>query len=192
MSALPPAPALLLAACLAPPGEPVDTWRRWWETGHPDTDGDSDPNRDSDDGTICAALEGEPDGLVPSWTGTCDTDLGYVPYEGHCYYNVESYTTWVVARASCRAGGGYLTTMQDAGENAFVHTLNIRPYKGGCDGDTEGTWTWITGEPWAYTNWNHGEPNNLGDEDCLDSYGDGLWNDMDCESVGLQYICEFE
>ena len=28
--------------------------------------------------------------------------------------------------------------------------------------EPSGGWTWVTGEPWSYTNWFPGEPNNTG------------------------------
>jgi hypothetical protein len=49
---------------------------------------------------------------------------------------------------------------------------------GGNDAVTEGTWVWETGEPWAYSNWNAGEPNNSGNEDYIMMYSSGLWNDV--------------
>ena len=33
------------------------------------------------------------------------------------------------------------------------------------DAASEGTWEWVTGEPFSYANWDGGEPNNQGDED---------------------------
>ncbi|MFH1469660.1 MAG: MopE-related protein [Pseudomonadota bacterium] len=150
----------------------------------------------ADDGAICAGLMGSDDGLVPTWTGACDSSLGFTAYGDHCYFAVATHTTWPDARASCRAAGGYLATPTDTSENAFLQTLNSRPYLGACDGDVEGTWTWITGEPWSYTNWATGEPNDTTTgEDCLEIGGSGtLWNDIWCDrySYGAGYVCEFE
>jgi hypothetical protein len=50
-----------------------------------------------------------------------------------------------------------------------------------------GGWQWVTGEPWGFTNWNAGKPNDLGgNEDCLTIYTKyaaaneppGTWNDV--------------
>jgi len=46
--------------------------------------------------------------------------------------------------------------------------------------DPAANWHWVTGEPWAYTNWDPAwpEPNNMGDEWCLAGWTtDGKWND---------------
>jgi hypothetical protein len=151
----------------------------------------------ADDGSICSSLMGGDDGLVPTWTGDCDTSLGYVQYGDHCYYGVTTYTIWEDARASCLAAGGYLATVTNSGENAVVEALNNRPFLGACDYDSEGAWTWITGEAWSYTNWVSGAPNNSGDEDCLEMYATttgGPWNDIWCSSDPWNegYVCEFE
>ena len=33
-------------------------------------------------------------------------------------------------------------------------------WAGGTDRGNEGTWKWVTGEKWKYTNWEPGQPNN--------------------------------
>ena len=161
-----------------------------------DCDGVAATGASMDDGTICATLMGTDDGLVPSWSGDCDSASGFASYGSHCYYAVSTHTTWPDARASCRVAGGYLTTVQDDEENTFIQSLNSRPYMGGCDGDTEGTWTWITGEAWSFTSWSSGEPNDYTTgEDCLENaYSGARWNDIWCDhySYGAGYVCEFE
>ena len=39
-----------------------------------------------------------------------------------------------------------------------------------------------------YTNWNRGEPNNKGGEDCVEIYSSGKWNDIACR--GKNALCE--
>jgi len=150
----------------------------------------------ADDGSICSSLMGSDDGLVPTWTGDCDAGSGFQQYGDHCYYAVSTQIDWADARASCVAAGGYLATIGDSGEDAFIQGLNNRPYLGGCDADTEGTWTWVTGEVWSYTAWGSGEPNDNGGEDCLEKYSSSsaVWNDIWCTGNGWNqgYICEFE
>jgi hypothetical protein len=81
------------------------------------------------------------------------------------------------ARNAASAMGGYLVTITSAGENDFVWNLvrqfpMISPWTGGFQvpGSPEpnGGWSWMTGEPFLYTNWAPGEPNNYrGIEDSL-------------------------
>ena len=149
-----------------------------------------------DDGTICAAQMGSDEGLVPTWPGACDPLQGYHAYGNHCFYPVFSSANWITARATCRAAGGYLSTIADEEENNFATTLSTRFNGGGCDADVEGTWQWVTGEPWTFENFSAGEPNDLGGEDCLagpqGTYG-GTMNDIDCTNNPWMegYTCEF-
>jgi hypothetical protein len=150
-----------------------------------------------DDGSVCSALMGIDDGLVPSWAGVCDTSLGYVAFDGHCYYAVATSTGWDDARASCIAAGGYLAVVTSSAENSVVMAMNDRPYLGGCDADVEGTWTWVTGESWSWDNWAAREPNNQGSrEHVLEMYATssgGPWNDITTTSPWNEgYVCEFE
>ncbi|MFO0829194.1 MAG: right-handed parallel beta-helix repeat-containing protein [Phycisphaerales bacterium] len=55
-------------------------------------------------------------------------------------------------------------------------------------------WTWVSGEPWSYTNWASGEPNNQGDEAGLEFYASGpvgQWNDK-TTGEAKQYILEWD
>ena len=104
---------------------------------------------------------------------------------GHTYRVVAkpSIISWNSANAEAQAAGGYLATITSAAENNFIFNLinnstfwtqtqnGHGPWIGGYQqpGSTEpaGGFTWVlqTGasvpEPFAYTNWETGEPNNL-------------------------------
>lgn len=62
---------------------------------------------------------------------------------------------------------GHLATITSAAENQFVSSIgDLRLYwLGGYQppGSQEpaGGWTWITGEPFAFNNWDVTEPNNV-------------------------------
>lgn len=75
--------------------------------------------------------------------------------------------------------------MADAAENAFLLTTfanapgSGRIWLGLNDVATEGTFVYTSGEPTTYTNWEPGEPNNVGDEDYVAMYsGNGRWVDV--------------
>lgn len=99
--------------------------------------------------------------------------------------------TWNDARTAAQnLGSGWdLATITSATENSFVKGLlpvanTVRQgsyfWLGGTDAVAEGTWSWVTGEAFGYTDWYAGEPNNYLDEDYLsyvtDSYA-WSWND---------------
>jgi cell division protein FtsB len=67
---------------------------------------------------------------------------------------------------------------------------------GGTDEKSEGVWEWITGEAWKFTKWAANEPNNLGDEDFLQTWGPSLdgnraWNDNQFDENRNGYILEY-
>jgi hypothetical protein len=104
--------------------------------------------------------------------------------------------TWLQAEALCEADGTHLIVIDNATENAFARTLNAtvdeHVWLGGGDHLVEGTFAWVTGQPFAFTRWGGTEPNNsLNIEDCLEIDNNGLWNDE--RTVGLMTyhtVCE--
>lgn len=97
---------------------------------------------------------------------------------------------------------GYLAAIRSSGENAMLYDnyggIFWEAWLGGYQ--TPGSppaenWHWVTGEPWAYTNWANGEPNDAnhtGDETYLQMWGfgttgPGKWND-DCNDTQLGNI----
>ena len=60
------------------------------------------------------------------------------------------------------------------------------------DIDKEGVYVWEDGSSITYNlGWGSGEPNNLGNEDCLTiRKGDGLYNDYKCETQDCHFICK--
>ncbi len=130
---------------------------------------------------------------------------------GH-YYSVQQITGptdgWLIARSQAQALVGPtgasvdLATISSSIENQFVFAGidsptywkldpaggNEGPNLGGYQLDKlnepAGDWAWVTGEPWSFTQWSSGEPNNSsGIEDYLTFYGLGPvrtsnWNDI--------------
>ena len=135
---------------------------------------------------------------TPSPTPTVTPDLRILnPANQHLYLYVKQEKSWHSAGEFCASRGGHLATIQDAFENQFISSLgsdNI--WLGATDEEKEGTWLWITGEPWKYTNWDAGEPNNMGNtgEDYLEigglSKNELLWNDT--ANGENNFVCEWE
>ena len=117
---------------------------------------------------------------------------------GHFYdvVSVPGTISWDSANAQAIDAGGYLATVTSKAENDFVFSLiNNATYWHGYSGPWLGgfqspattqpsaNWQWVTGEPWSYTAWQAGQPNDSGgkDENKL-QYGFAplvsTWNDI--------------
>ncbi|MEO5379037.1 MAG: C-type lectin domain-containing protein [Magnetococcus sp. DMHC-6] len=120
-------------------------------------------------------------------------------FNGHTYTYVDTKMTWTEAKANCESIRAHLATITSQEEDNFVYNFiiengGISSWFGASDAESEGTWKWITGEPWNYTNWHtsSGEPNNSGDEDYLSNYSNLIgWNDDKYYSIASS-ICESE
>jgi hypothetical protein len=112
-------------------------------------------------------------------------------YNGHSYYRSTGSATWTTARSNCLAMGGHLVTITTSGEQSFIFNIWPSGWIGLTDEVTEGTWRWVTGETYSYTNWNSGEPNNAGNEDYVQFVSNGKWNDLP-NNYNLPYVLEFE
>ena len=112
-------------------------------------------------------------------------------YNGHSYYRSTGVATWTTARTNCSNMGGHLVTITSSGEQSFIYNLWPSGWIGLTDEVTEGTWRWVTGETYSYSNWNSGEPNNAGNEDYVQFVSNGRWNDLP-NNYSLAYVLEFE
>ena len=112
-------------------------------------------------------------------------------FRGNSYYRSHARFTWEEARARAFREGGHLITIADQAENdvaAAAAKYGVSSYwLGLSDVEQEGSWQWVTGEPFSYENWAPGEPNNSADKEhygmiwsqCTDCGYDrlGTWND---------------
>jgi hypothetical protein len=116
---------------------------------------------------------------------------------------------------------GYLATSTSEAENNFIFSLisdpkfwfmgvwpaeySFGPWLGGYQIDKTqepaGNWQWVMGDPWSFTNWAEGEPNdNLGQEDYLHFFTNTnpgvltpgpTWNDAPNTNLLRGYIVEW-
>jgi len=137
---------------------------------------------------------------------------------GH-WYDIVSFpvATWAAARADATSkvdlGLSWdLATITSKAEQEFIATQLGPPPVGGTveywvggfqppgSLETAEGWSWVTGEPFVYTYWGGGEPNDIGGEDhlALDNRYFGVntppgwgWNDNDpTTSVIVGYVAE--
>ena len=92
--------------------------------------------------------------------------------------------------------GGKLFEPRDASENSEVSdnalSIGLEVFWIGIHDPTEGTFVYASNEsPVEYTNWGEGQPNNSGDEDCVEIgyISNDSWNDDKCDTP-LGLICE--
>jgi hypothetical protein len=111
-------------------------------------------------------------------------------FNGHSYYRSTGSMTWTDARQACTNMGGHLVTSTSLAENNFLFSLWPDGWIGLTDEITEGVWKWVTGEPYSWSYWNGGEPNNAGNEDYIQFVNGGRWNDL--PNASLPYVLEFE
>jgi hypothetical protein len=123
------------------------------------------------------------------------------PATGHSHYLL-SYNTWTASENEAIALGGHLVTINDAAENQWVYDSfipiarlhnspgangNVVLWIGLSDAETEGVFTWASGEPVSYLHWDVTQPNNNSNQDYVHMYGPipvfpatqhpGFWND---------------
>jgi hypothetical protein len=126
---------------------------------------------------------------------------------GHAYMICSVQAPWSVAESDCEKHGMQLVRVDDADENQWIHDAAFsfgvdRSWLGGSDLGAAGDWRWADGTQfWSghasgmsvgrlYTNWDSGEPNDMGDvEHCVVMFDKTTWNDDDC-FVSHRYVCE--
>lgn len=113
------------------------------------------------------------------------------------YFLNPQFMTGPQAQSFAQTLGANLISVQSASENSdLVTALANQGYSsnviwiGFSDAVTEGTFTWFDGAPVTYTNWAPTEPNNAGDEDCVQIYADGSWNDLACSGYNSMSVIE--
>lgn len=127
----------------------------------------------------------------------------YVTYEGHIYARYDMNLSWKLANTFCETAGGHLATITSEREKAVIEKLlEGAPFGkywiGATDADWEGGWQWITGEPFEWTDWDSGQPDNSDYEEEGENYlemGSGFgnhWNDNYGENTDGGFILEIE
>ena len=175
-------------------------------------DGNPDPGEQCDDGNLT-----ETDGCTSQCKKgvVCNSIVlpggdrfAVDPSSGHCYVSFDDdLTTFASAELSCEAAGplvyeGYLATITSGAEDSVVLSVQNtaqNPWIGAIDdaNDTDAIFAWVTGEPFGYSDFAPGEPD---DDVALGGLGEclhianpvGEWNDTNCDFVGFVAgrICE--
>lgn len=137
---------------------------------------------------------------------------GTSTYNGHSYKLFDISMNWHDAKEYCESQGGHLVTITSADEQQFVSTMASHSSKKniwlGATKNSDGKYSWVSGEPAQFSNWSKGEPSNYNNsEDCVMMYtysnsmvNLGEWNDV--ASTGgtvdgfklddIGFICEWD
>lgn len=130
--------------------------------------------------------------------------LTFERYNGHTYALYDNVVTWTEAKLICEVLGGHLAVVTSKDEQDAINTIISEAndttkngyWLGASDSSTEGTFEWITGEPFSdYSYWGSGEPTNGngGTEHYLEVYlKTNKWNDAKIDATNRGFICEFE
>ncbi|XP_072022133.1 uncharacterized protein [Amphiura filiformis] len=133
--------------------------------------------------------------------GTCK--VGWSKFNSKCYFfEHRARVTYAQASSECNSREAELVTITSQEEQDFL--VGGLKYFGIGDGGyyiglndrgAEGIFAWSDGTPFksrtSFTSWDGGEPNNVGNEDCvgLKPASGGDWNDYRCSEDLLAYIC---
>ena len=148
---------------------------------------------------------------MPEVIESCDMVRGSTVSElnGHCYRISEQELTFDAARDSCKQAGGHLVTISSEAENEFARDLHDgEHWIGASDGRLDGMpgvgpYSWVSGEPWEYSNWEAEQPNAFEtdcpeesiEDECFEHCGfqtdEGDWNDRSCWHA-IVAICEWD
>ncbi|XP_056622876.1 secretory phospholipase A2 receptor-like [Triplophysa dalaica] len=115
--------------------------------------------------------------------------------ESDRYFISNEEKSWSDSRRFCKDCGADLVIINTEEEQKHISSIvEGRVWIGLSDTENEGNMTWVDNTPLTKGFWNKGEPNNVGDEDCVEFMSSSEpvldnWNDLSC-SVERKWICE--
>ncbi|KAM9398924.1 CD209 antigen-like protein C isoform 4-T5 [Salvelinus alpinus] len=119
---------------------------------------------------------------------------GWRYFDSSLYFLSSEEKTWEESRQDCLERRADLVIINSIEEQTFVFNLHMRAWIGLTDSVTEGTWKWVDGTALTTRYWGAGQPDNSGQEDCVEIYyrqADPVqtWNDDKCTKYH-NWICE--
>ncbi|XP_026154124.1 macrophage mannose receptor 1 isoform X2 [Mastacembelus armatus] len=138
---------------------------------------------------ICKISSEKPPPTPGPGDGNCMT--GWIPYGRYCYYvsREKEVLSWPESDHACQFFKGHLVSIHSRAEVEFIRNLNYtktHPIWIGLTRDRNYGWGWTDKTSVGFFNWATGEPNaafhpgEVGEENCVEMYDDGRWNDNNC------------
>uniref|UniRef100_A0A8B9NY81 MRC1 protein n=1 Tax=Apteryx owenii TaxID=8824 RepID=A0A8B9NY81_APTOW len=120
---------------------------------------------------------------------------GWTKHGFYCYSMGQVPATFSEAKQVCEVNKGYLATVKDRYEQAFLTSvIGFNPAKyfwiALSDVEEQGTFKWADGEAVTFTNWNSGMPGR--ESGCVamrTGTSAGLWNILNCEEKNM-FLCK--
>ncbi|MGN6108862.1 MAG: C-type lectin domain-containing protein [Kofleriaceae bacterium] len=125
----------------------------------------------------------------------CPAEYAIVTGVAGRYSGLLPARNWPDARDACAAVGAQLfaptsdLSWQAVSTHAFGGPPNATIWAGIHDLDVEGSWQTLSGDAATYLPWHPGEPNDSGDEDCIEVFPKGTFNDQKCVAILNPYVC---
>ncbi len=117
------------------------------------------------------------------------------PAHHHAYRVFYDQQSWSEAKRSCERMGAHLATITSTHElDLTSNRVDVEVWIGASDEEKEGTFTWVTAEPFEFQAFISGELDKgapTARNDCVVLGVDGLWHDRAC-SKAFSYLCEVE
>nr|XP_006119616.1 macrophage mannose receptor 1 [Pelodiscus sinensis] len=120
---------------------------------------------------------------------------GWKSHGFYCYLIGHAFVTFSEAKKTCERSKGYLTTVKDRYEQAYLTSLiGLRPEKyfwiGLSDVEKQGTFKWSDGEAVLYTHWSPAMPGRKPGCVAMTTGSEaGLWHVQECEEKA-KFLCK--
>ncbi|NXJ46300.1 SFTPA protein, partial [Spizaetus tyrannus] len=113
---------------------------------------------------------------------------------GKIFATSEKKADFHTTLTKCKEAGGSIATPRNPDENDailyFVKTFNTYAYLGLKECLIPSRFQFLGSTQLSYTNWHLNEPSGKGEEECVEMYTDGTWNDKSCNTNRL-IVCQF-
>jgi len=104
---------------------------------------------------------------------------------------------WYSANRVCEANQGTLATIPNNEVQQYFRERfgatgkSNQLWLGASDRSREGSWQWVTGERFGFTNWYRSKPSSKRDKNCLifNYWNKGMWSDEYCD-YNKAFICQ--